>query len=123
MDLKYKCFFGRRMTHVVIEFCKVNLPNISPTIEDFDEYKRKLTTIEKRKLLDAVKIFQLQRFSINENSWREFVDHILNNKKPVTFFPKKRKKEYSYESDEYTLTDFRLILQEYLLSKNITKHK
>lgn len=120
MDLKYKCFFGRRMTHVVVEFCKTHLPDLTPSIDDFDDYKRKLSRTEKLQLLDKMKIFQLQRFSINENSWKEFVDHILNNRKPITFFPKKRKKEFSYESDEYKLTDFRLILQEYLLSKKIT---
>ena len=103
---------------MVREYCKSELDKIEPTIDAFDDYRCGLTKPDRCHLLNNIKIYQLQRYSIKETNWNEFVDHVMSKKKTTNFLSVTNKREYSYLSDDYYLTEFRLILQEYLTNKN-----
>lgn len=121
MSQTIKLHFGTRVNRFVIEFCKSVL-DIEPTIEAFENFRKNLTQEQRRDLLKKMKIFQLQMFAIKNSIWTRFANYIVKNKintgALLEGFNIIKNEKFTYNSDNYKMTRFRIILQEYLVEKN-----
>lgn len=115
---QFEVLFGRRIIHLITEFCKNELPQIK-TIEEFKEYKSTLTMEQRRHLFNKINLFKHQNYSIHHPTWKDFEVYMTKKVRNSFFLGKRKREEYSYESSDYVLTDFRMILKEYLLKKRI----
>ena len=115
--------YGVRMNKLIISFSK-DILSKEFSNDDFKSYCNLLTNEEKQLLLKKMKIYQLQRFSIKNNIWKDFSDNLLGNKKRGFHqfaginFASKIKEKFTYHSEFYKMTEFRIILQQHLLQKN-----
>ena len=121
MSQKIKLNFGNRVYHFIISFCK-NFLNIEPTIDAFESFRKTLTLEQRVLLLKKMKIYQLQMFAIKHSIWNKFANYIVKNKieRRCLFqgFDFKKNEKFTYNSNKYKMTEFRIILQEYLVENN-----
>lgn len=121
MSQKIIQHFGIRIYNFIIDFCK-NFLDIQPTINDFEIFRKSLSQEQKILLFKKMKIYRLQMFSIKNSIWKKFSNYIIHNK----FEPKcsfqgfdiNKNEKFTYNSDKYKMTKFRIILQEYLVENN-----
>lgn len=121
MSQKITLNFGTRVKQFIVAFCQ-NFLEIEPTIEAFEIFRKTLTQEQRVVLLKNMKIFQLQMFAIKNSIWKKFGDYIVNNKIEPRYSlqginPNKNEK-FTYNSNKYRMTRFRIILQEYLVQNN-----
>ena len=123
MSNKIKDLFGNRVYNLILEYCKNEL-NIESNIETFENYYKKLSVEEKHILISNMKLYQLQMYSIRNDIWKDLSEYILGKKRrrKIEFrdmnLPKKVQR-FTYNSKLYKITEFRLILQEYLIKRKL----
>lgn len=123
MNNRIRDLYGSRLNNLIIQYC-INILHIESNIESFECHIKSLTKEQKEELMRNMKLYQLQTFSINNNIWRDFSDDMLGNNKKrklqfqgMTDFHDQPEKPFTYDSQFYKMTEFRIILQEYLLLK------
>jgi len=121
MSQKIKSNFGIRIHKFTIAFCE-NFLDIEPTIENFELFRKNLSQEQRILLLKKMKIYQLQMFAIKNSIWNKFANYIVKNKieAKCSFqgFDVKKNEKFTYNSNKYKMTKFRIILQEYLIETN-----
>lgn len=121
MSQKIILNFGKRVYNFLIAFCK-NCLDIETTIETFEVFRKSLTEEQRVLLLKKMKIYQLQMFAIKNSLWKKFAKYIVENKIEsrcsLQGFDIKKNEKFTYDSNKYKLTKFRIILQEYLVENN-----
>jgi hypothetical protein len=120
---RFRDLYGSRINNLIIEYC-TNVLHIKSNIESFECHIESLSKEQKVVLMHSMKLYQLQTFSINNKIWREFSDDMLGNKKKRKFQFQGMTNEqpeniFTYDSKVYKMTEFRIILQEYLLLKKM----
>jgi hypothetical protein len=113
--------FGIRIHDFIINFCKTFL-DIKPSICEFEIFLKSLSQEQKINLLKKMKLYQLQMFAIKNSLWTSFANYIVKNKieKKTSFqgLTFKKNEHFSYNSNNYKLTKFRIVLQQYLIETN-----
>ena len=121
MSQKIILNFGTRVYNFIIAFCE-NFLDIEPTIEEFELFRKTLTEEQRILLLKKMKIYRLQMFAIKNSIWNKFANYIVKNKIEsrcsLQGFDVKKNEKFTYNSNKYKMTKFRIILQEYLVEKN-----
>lgn len=121
MSQKIILNFGIRVHNFIIAFSKTFL-DIEPTVEEFEIFRKTLTHEQRVLLLKKMKVYRLQMFAIKNSIWNKFANFIVTNKiEPRCCFEGfdfKKNEKFTYNSNEYKMTKFRIILQEYLVENN-----
>lgn len=121
MSQKIITHFGVRIHNFIIDFCKAFL-DIHPSIQTFETFKMSLSQEQRIILLKKMKLYQLQMFAIKQSIWKKFSIYIIKNKieSKCSFqgFDFKKNEKFTYNSNKYKMTKFRIILQEYLVENN-----
>jgi hypothetical protein len=121
MSQKIISHFGIRIHKFIIEFCE-NFLDIEPNIESFEFFRKALTQEQRILLLKKMKIYQLQMFAIKNSIWSKLAIYIVKNKleSRCSFqgLCVKKNEKFTYNSNKYKMTKFRIILQEYLIETN-----
>ena len=123
MAKRFEILFGRRIAHLVLQYCKKELPEIK-TIEEFQVYKSSISRENRQQLICKIQLYKHQNYSISDSLWKDFESYMTRGKiKHSSFLGKRSRESYSYESSDYILTDFRMVLKEHLLKKKIIENK
>lgn len=121
MSQKIIFHFGIRVHNFIIAFCE-NFLDMEPSVDIFEQFRKTLSQEQRILLLKKMKVYQLQMFAIKNATWKKFENYIVKNKiepkHSFQGFDIKKNEKFTYNSNKYKLTRFRIILQEYLVENN-----
>ncbi len=121
MSQKIILNFGVRIHNFIVDFCE-NFLDITPSVCEFEAFRKSLSQEQRILLLKKMKIHRIQMFAIRNTIWKKFSDYVVNNKlvskSSFQGFYAKKNEKFTYNSDKYRMTKFRIILQEYLVKNN-----